>query len=319
MQMYPTMSSLRKLLDPETMTRQELYFSRDYSVEGYEPMPSSRVLMDPAYNFPRTGSLGYIPDDWRISHMQPLEVLESGWKEAEAAKTLIPWLLKHATSCTRAAALYPPPPSSSHLAVPLQQPSLRLALRDARARGGAAVVMEAGDYRPTRRLVVRSPKALLAAPQLPVLSIAARQEEGDKDEGGGSRGKEVVCRGEDVVEQMAQEGEGATTLRGCLPATVGPFVDRERSQQDVSGEGTAPEAGIQLAHDDVRLLAEPVAGSVAGCGTGQRLAGKGGGEVKLLGGPGQVRIWSQWELSGVSRGLMQGLAAIYQASPVMCL
>ena len=70
---FPTMSTLRQYLDPETMTREEFYFSRDYSVEGYEPMPSSRVILDPRYSFPDTGTLGYVPDDWFVAYRMQLE------------------------------------------------------------------------------------------------------------------------------------------------------------------------------------------------------------------------------------------------------
>ena len=198
------MSSLRELLDPETLTREDIYFSRDYSVEGYEPMPSSRVLVDPAYTFPRTGSLGYVPDDWQISRMDPIEVLESGWKEAEAAQTLVPWLLKNAASCNHSAAPYPPPPA--HLGVPQHQQSLRLALKEARARGGWPIVIEQGDHRPTRRLVVRHPKALPPVPPLPALEGVVRGKGGCEDsEAAGSGVVECMLEEDSAVQQQQQQ------------------------------------------------------------------------------------------------------------------
>ena len=106
---YPAMSTLRTDLDPDTMTREEIYLSRDYTVEGYEPMPSSRIILDPTYDSPPYLP-EYVPDEWQISDMKPLETLESGWKEREAEKTLVPWLLQNAAACNRSAAA--PTPSA---------------------------------------------------------------------------------------------------------------------------------------------------------------------------------------------------------------
>jgi hypothetical protein len=106
---YPAMSTLRRDLDPDNMTREEFYLSRDYTVEGYEPMPSSRIILDPTYDSPPYLP-EYVPDEWQISDMKPLETLESGWKEREAEKTLVPWLLQNAAACNRSAAA--PTPSA---------------------------------------------------------------------------------------------------------------------------------------------------------------------------------------------------------------
>jgi len=47
---------------------------------GYEPMPSSKVILDPSYRFPDTYSTGYVPDDWYgITRMDELESFESGY------------------------------------------------------------------------------------------------------------------------------------------------------------------------------------------------------------------------------------------------
>jgi hypothetical protein len=45
-----------------------------------------------------------------------------------------------------------------------QGPALRAALKQAREAGGMRVLIEQGDYWPTRRLVVRSPKLLADTP-----------------------------------------------------------------------------------------------------------------------------------------------------------
>ena len=151
--LYPPMKVLREHLDPATMTREEFYFSRDYSIQGYEPMPASRVLFEPGYDFPDTGSCGYLPDDWSITHMEPPEPLESDWKQREANSTLIPWLLQNAAACNQSSA--PGPPAAlGTLRVPTDEPSLRLALRQAR-EGSRVVELEEGDHWPTRRLVFR--------------------------------------------------------------------------------------------------------------------------------------------------------------------
>ena len=58
-QVYPPMSTLAKDLNPDNMTREEFYFSRDYSIEGYEPVPTSRLILDPAHCYPDMGEAVY--------------------------------------------------------------------------------------------------------------------------------------------------------------------------------------------------------------------------------------------------------------------